>query len=149
MAQIHALVTPWDAAMIKVLHADPSIAALFLMQGSALAAPGRTWKDETIDGIRVSFPMPYSVTNVAIVRASFYQECGMTVGGRRPYYGYVEDWMHAAVQRLGVRTGYMKDFWEEPHPIAHDQEYTEWKFAHAHHNTFGGNFAEFLQRREK
>lgn len=138
----------WDTAMLDVLRADTSTAALFLMQGGALAAPNRVWRDETIAGHAVSYPTPYSVTNVAIVRASFYLECGMTVGGRRPFYGYVEDWMSEAAKRLSVRMGYMKDFWEDNHPIAHDEAYTRWKFAHAHHNTFMGNFAEFLAKEQ-
>lgn len=145
-SDVWPLTPGWDIAALHVLKGAADVVSVSLWHERAANVPGRTWKTESVDGIVITWPDTYSVTDITVVRASWLLEHGYPQG-LRPFYGFVENTMFDIARRHGKRCVYLKNYEEMAfHPGEPDPDYAAWKVAHAHEKTFHGNFAEWLKR---
>ncbi len=137
----------WDEALIRVLHADPTIGQTTLWNPTLDTHPhGISWHSErVVNGIRVKIPNNAFVRTITAWRAREIRKLG---GWIEPvaFWGHLESAMTEKYRRLGLGDAYLPDFFESSAPCSRiNPEYHEWKVAHAHHYTVKVDLEQWLR----
>lgn len=140
----HPLREGWDVALVNVLK-DPRIGwATLANPQSVREMTERGYEAGNINGETVWITHS-AVTNITCGwKASFLKRAG-GLTENRPFYGHLEAPMFHALTVQGL-------FWAFVHGYPdsddlrnmHDQDYTDYKWVHAHEQTWNGDFESWL-----
>lgn len=139
----------WDEAMAHVLTNDRNIAYVGTNSFN-IDATDCNWEHVNFGSLKVklvrSRPAMFHSTafqwDFLKKAGGFHQPCN--------YYGHLESQMFQKMQSVGMRSGYLCDFYEDfrLQPF-HGDEYFAYKMAQAHTYSFAGSFKEYLEMRKK
>ncbi len=136
----YPLTSQWFSACINALNTDYTLGGISLTD---LRLRGRPWSVEAIPfAPRVGFLPAAEMWNMSAFRFKVLREKGFIAHSE--LYGHVETAMWNHMHGLGLRHGYLMDYFEGPNPAPHDELYTQWKMKHAN-GVFKGNFDEYLE----
>lgn len=134
----------WGRDLVKVMQ-DPSIAIAMLWNKHAGDAPGRTWREGQINGVTCREADNFAVNGIGCYSGSFLKKSG-GFSAMVNYWGHVEQSMWEKVKKLGLRQVYLSEHFDDlTHTAGHDQLLTEYKWDHAHHQTWPGDFESWLK----
>lgn len=141
------LVPGWDMALLTVLMNDPTIVWSALYNEKVDGTEGVNWQEKQAGHLTVKVPLNRPCINsISAFRWDWLKIIG-NFKEPNAFYGGLEAALWLDLKSTGKHMGYvlgfpddMDHFWKEVHPL-----YREYKWEHAHKQTWKGDFESFLK----